>query len=107
LLSLCGVSPIEASSGGGRCDIASTEVLTGTPSARSTHDLRSARMGSATSATRKYVARRIAEGKSEWEIMRRLERYIAREVYRILHSSTTTKPPPIETASRALEADIA
>ena len=64
------------------------------------------RMGS-DKRTRKYVARRIAEGKSKWEIMRCLKRYIAREVYRILLSSTTTKPPPIKTGSGVLEADIA
>jgi transposase len=64
------------------------------------------RMGS-DKRTREYVARRTAEGKSKWEIMRCLKRYIAREVYRILLSSTTMKPPPIKTASRVLEADIA
>jgi hypothetical protein len=36
-----------------------------------------------------------------------LKRYIAREVYRVLLSSTTVRPPPIKTASRLLEADIA
>jgi transposase len=30
------------------------------------------------------VTRRTAEGKSMWEIMRCLKRYIAREVYRVL-----------------------
>jgi hypothetical protein len=34
--------------------------------------------------TRRYVARRTAEGKSRREIMRCLKRYIAREVYRVL-----------------------
>jgi transposase len=37
------------------------------------------RMGSER-RTRSYVARRTAEGKSKWEIMRCLKRYIAREV---------------------------
>ena len=41
------------------------------------------RMGS-DRRTRKYVARRTAEGKSKREIMRCLKRYIAREVYRVL-----------------------
>ena len=41
------------------------------------------RMGS-DERTRRYVARRTAEGKSKWEIMRCLKRYIAREVYRVL-----------------------
>jgi hypothetical protein len=52
--------------------------------------------------TRSYLARRTAEGKSKWEIMRCLKRYIAREVYRVLHSSATLRPPPIETASRVV-----
>jgi len=34
--------------------------------------------------TRRYVARRSAEGKSKQEIMRCLKRYVAREVYRVL-----------------------
>ena len=34
--------------------------------------------------TREYVARRTAEGKSKREILRRLKRYVACEVYRIL-----------------------
>jgi DNA-binding CsgD family transcriptional regulator len=37
------------------------------------------RMGSER-RTRSYVTRRLAEGKSKWEIMRCLKRYIAREV---------------------------
>jgi hypothetical protein len=43
--------------------------------------------------TRGYVARRTAEGKSKWEIMRCLKRYIAREVYRLLVSPTATSAP--------------
>jgi transposase len=64
------------------------------------------RMGS-DERTREYVARRTAEGKSKWEIMRCLKRYIAREVYRILLSSSTMKSPPVTTAGRAFEVDIA
>src|SRR4051794_26266654 len=102
--SLCGVSPVEASSGkivrrrlnrGGNRD-----------ANRALHMICVVRMGS-DERTREYVARRTAEGKSKWEIMRCLKRYIAREVYRILLSSTTMKSPSIETASRILEADIA
>ena len=102
--SLCGVSPIEASSGkvvrhrlnrGGNRD-----------ANRALHMICVVRMGS-DKRTREYLARRIAEGKSKWEIMRCLKRYIAREVYRILISSTITKPPLIKTASGVLEADIA
>jgi transposase len=44
--------------------------------------------------TQQYVARLTAEGKSKWEIMRCLKRYIAREVYRVL-------VPPMTTASRS------
>jgi transposase len=53
------------------------------------------RMGSER-RTRSYdVARRLAEGKSKWEIMRCLKRYIAREVYRVLLSSAAVEPSPI------------
>jgi transposase len=102
--SLCGVSPVEASSGkvvrrrlnrGGNRD-----------ANRALHMICVVRMGS-DKRTREYVARRTQEGKSKWEIMRCLKRYIAREVYRILLSSSTTKPPPIQAVSRVLEADIA
>ena len=101
--SVCGVSPVEASSGkvvrhrlnrGGNRD-----------ANRALHMICVVRMGS-DKRTREYVARRVAEGKSKWEIMRCLKRYIAREVYRILLSSTTTKPPPIQAVSRVLEAGI-
>jgi len=34
--------------------------------------------------TKKYVNRKLAEGRSKHEIMRRLKRYIAREVYHVL-----------------------
>jgi transposase len=93
--SLCGVSPIEASSGkvvrhrlnrGGNRD-----------ANRALHMICVVRMGS-DHRTRKYVARRTAEGKNKWEIMRCLKRYIAREVYRVLvapitmPSSSTTAP---------------
>ena len=35
--------------------------------------------------TRAYVARRTLEGLSKREIMRCLKRYVAREIYRVLH----------------------
>lgn len=85
--SLCGVSPIEASSGkvvrhrlnrGGDRD-----------ANRALHMICVVRMGS-DKRTKEYVARRTAEGKSKWEIMRCLKRYIAREVYRILVPATAT-----------------
>jgi transposase len=83
--SLCGVSPIEASSGkvvrhrlnrGGNRD-----------ANRALHMICVVRMGS-DRRTQQYVARRTAEGKSKWEIMRCLKRYIAREVYRVLVAPT-------------------
>jgi transposase len=88
--SLCGVSPIEASSGkvvrhrlnrGGNRD-----------ANRALHMICVVRMGS-DRRTREYVARRTAEGKSKWEIMRCLKRYIAREVYRLLVPPTTMPLP--------------
>ena len=41
--------------------------------------------------TRRYVAKRTAEGKSKKEVIRCLKRYIAREVYRILSSLSLRK----------------
>jgi len=88
--SLCGVSPVEASSGkvvrhrlnrGGNRD-----------ATRALHLICVVRMR-IDERTRRYVARRTAEGKSRREIMRCLKRYIAREVYRVLVSAAS--PPPI------------
>jgi transposase len=81
--SLCGVSPVEASSGkvvrhrlnrGGNRD--ANRALYMICLARMRRDLR----------TKEYVARRTAEGKSKREIIRCLKRYVAREVYRVLVS---------------------
>jgi transposase len=81
--SLCGVAPIEASSGkvvrhrlnrGGNRE--ANRALYMTCLARMRRDLR----------TQEYVARRTAEGKSKREIIRCLKRYVAREVYRVLIS---------------------
>jgi transposase len=94
--SLCGVSPVEASSGkvvrhrlnrGGNRD-----------ANRALHMVCVVRMGS-DRRTRAYVARRTAEGKSKWEIMRCLKRYIAREVYRVLLSSAAPAPALIGAVS--------
>ena len=102
--SLCGVSPVEASSGkvvrhrlnrGGNRD-----------ANRALHMICVVRMGSER-RTRSYVARRTAERKSKWEIMRCLKRYIAREVYRVLLSSATVEPSPIGTTNRVVGADVA
>ena len=88
--SLCGASPIEASSGkvvrhglnrGG--DREANRALHLICVARMARDQR----------TREYVSRRTAEGKSKREIMRCLKRYIAREVYRVLASTAAGSPP--------------
>ncbi|MBA2442413.1 MAG: IS110 family transposase [Rubrobacter sp.] len=88
--SLCGVSPIEASSGkvvrhrlnrGGDRDANNALYLICV--VRMRHDQR----------TREYVARRTAEGKFKLEIMRCLKRYIAREIYRLLASMAVASPP--------------
>jgi transposase len=101
---LCGVSPVEASSGkvvrhrlnrGGNRD-----------ANRALHMVCVVRMGS-DRRTKAYVARRLAEGKSKWEIMRCLKRYIAREVYRVLLSSVAVRTSPIGTTSHVAGADIA
>jgi transposase len=82
--SLCGVSPVEASSGkvvrhrlnrGGNRD--ANRALYMICLARMRRDRR----------TKEYVTRRSAEGKSKREIIRCLKRYVAREVYRVLVSS--------------------
>jgi transposase len=81
--SLCGVSPIEASSGkvvrhrlnrGGNRE--ANRALYMICLARMRRDRR----------TKEYVARRTQEGKSKREIIRCLKRYVAREVYRMLIS---------------------
>jgi hypothetical protein len=63
------------------------------------------RMGS-DHRTKAYLDRRLVEGKSKWEIMRCLKRYIAREVYRVLFSSVLVRTKPIGTTSRVVEAEI-
>lgn len=86
--SLCGVAPIPASSGkvvryrlnrGGNRD--ANRVLHMVCVVR-TREPR----------TRKYIAKRSAEGKSKREIMRCLKRYVAREIYRILVSDVSFSP---------------
>lgn len=85
--SLCGVSPVEASSGkvvrhrlnrGGNRD-----------ANRALHLICVVRMR-VDERTRRYVTRRTSEGKSKREIMRCLKRYVAREVYRILALSVVS-----------------
>jgi transposase len=95
--SLCGVSPIEASSGkvvrhrlnrGGDRD--ANRALHLICVVRMRHDQR----------TKEYVARRTAEGKSKREIIRCLKRYIAREIYRLL-APIAAASPPTATGSQA------
>ena len=79
---LCGVCPLEASSGktirhrlnrGGNRD-----------ANRALHVILVVRMRRH-QPTRDYIARRLAEGKTKNEIMRCLKRYIAREIFHALH----------------------
>jgi transposase len=86
--SLCGVSPVPASSGkttrhrlnrGG--DRQSNRALYAIAVSRMTHDAR----------TRTYVQRRTAEGLCKKEITRCLKRHIARELYKILTHPKTQK----------------
>jgi transposase len=86
---LCGVSPLEASSGktsrrrlnrGG--DRQANSALYRIALCRLRWDPR----------TRDYLARRITEGKTRREAIRCLKRYIAREIYRIITSPPETQP---------------
>ena len=79
--SLCGVSPVPASSGktnrhrlnrGG--DRQANAALYRIVVVRLRHDLR----------TQEYLRRRTAEGMSKIEVIRCLKRYVAREVYSII-----------------------
>ena len=88
--SLCGVAPIEASSGkvvrhrlnrGGNRE--ANRALYMICLARMRRDRR----------TQEYVARRTQEGKSKREIIRCLKRYVAREVYRVLVSCDSRTSP--------------
>jgi transposase len=88
--SLCGVAPIEASSGkvvrhrlnrGGNRE--ANRALYMTCLARMRRDQR----------THEYVARRTQEGKGKREIIRCLKRYLAREVYRVMICSGASSSP--------------
>jgi transposase len=88
--SLCGVSPIEASSGkvvrhrlnrGGNRE--ANRALYMICLARMRRDTR----------TKEYVARRTQEGKSKREIIRCLKRYVAREAFRVLISCGARSSP--------------
>jgi hypothetical protein len=84
---LCGVSPLEASSGktirhrlnrGGNRD-----------ANRALHVILVVRMRRH-QPTRDYFARRLVEGKTKNEIMRCIKRYIAREIYHALREPSRT-----------------
>jgi transposase len=78
---LCGVSPLEASSGKTQRP-ASTAAATGKPTPRSnTIVLARLRWDP---RTRAYVDRRLAEGKTRREAIRCLKRYVARELYQVI-----------------------
>ena len=44
--------------------------------------------------TRDYVTRRIAQGRTKMEIIRCLKRYVARQLYRLIHDTLTGQRPP-------------
>ena len=96
--SLCGVSPVEASSG----KVVRHRLNRGAnrdanrDANRSLHLICVVRMR-IDERTRRYVARRTAEGKSRREIMRCLKRYIAREVYRVVLCAASPTPMGVST----------
>ena len=90
---LCGVSPVDASSGKQRLhrlnrggDRQANSALWRIVLVRMSHDPR----------TKAYVARRTAEGKTNKEIIRCLKRYVAREIYKALAHQART---PVEIAA--------
>jgi transposase len=96
---LAGTSPIEASSG----QITRHRLNRGGDRAlnRALHVIATTRMR-ADPATRAYLTRRRAEGKTDREIRRCLKRYIARQLYRALTAAMTPAPasPDILVARR-------
>ncbi|GAA2951592.1 hypothetical protein GCM10011428_84230 [Streptomyces violaceus] len=88
---LCGVSPVERSSGRRQFPVASTAAATGRPTPRFTAScsphLR------VDPRTQDYYERRIKEGKTRREIVRCLKRYAAREVFP--PGKTATASPPL------------
>jgi transposase len=84
---LCGVSPLEASSGK---TIRHRLIRGGNRDAnRALHVILVVRMRRH-QPTRDYLARRLAEGKTKNEIMRCIKRYIAREIYHALREPSRT-----------------
>jgi transposase len=95
---MCGVSPVEASSG-----MTTRHRLNRSGNRQANHALwRMATARLITDAeTRAYVERRTSEGKSRREIIRCLKRYIAREVFR-----TLTRPEAIPVGADLHDARI-
>ncbi len=87
---LCGVAPIEASSG----KVVRHRLNRGgnREANRALHMICLSRMRR-DQRTQEYVARRTAEGKSKREIIRCLKRYVAREAYRVLLSCGARSSP--------------
>jgi len=88
---LCGASPVEASSGKTRRhrlnrggDRQANAALYRIVLVRLRHD----------PATKAYMARRLTEGKSKKEAIRCLKRYVAREVFAVLHQMAQDTPTP-------------
>jgi transposase len=97
---MCGVSPIEASSGK-----TVRHRLNRSGNRQANHALWRivmVRLSSGDQATKAYVERRTAEGKSLREIVRCLKRHVAREVYRYL-----VRPEPVPVGSDLRAARVA
>ena len=97
---LCGVSPIEASSGK-----TVRHRLNRSGNRQANHALWRivmVRLSTGDPATKAYVERRTADGKSLREIVRCLKRYVAREVYRHL---VDPQPVPVGADLRAARLD--
>ena len=97
---MCGVSPIEASSGK-----TVRHRLNRSGNRQANHALWRivmVRLSTGDPATRAYVERRTAEGKSLREIVRCLKRHVAREVYRHL-----VRPEPVPAGSDLRAARLA
>src|SRR5215217_3566693 len=105
--SLCGVSPIEASSG----KVVRHRLNRGgnREANRALYMICLARMRRDRRTKEKYVARRTAEGKSKGEIIRCLKRYIAREAYGVLIScgARTSPTAPKDEAHIAARSSVA
>jgi transposase len=85
---LCAAAPIPASSGKTVCHRLNRHA--NRDANRALYVIALCRMNRE-ERTRRYLAKRTAEGKSKKEVIRCLKRYIAREVYRILSSLSLRK----------------